>query len=736
MSRLSAYPGPSSDGLDLTRIDELWAQLPAEWRRTAYPLREQPFVRVFSDGAARLDLDNFDVTEPVRRELAWWVWHCLDSGYMTSSREVSNIAAAMAVLQAHDESLTSTAQPDPEVILRAFRSCYHAAQGRLPSVRYTTQTGRHFRRLQTALRHRYDTTAWWQLDQWVPQRDPRIPIRAQEPAAHSALNLALVQPVWLREALRYYGRVALDTQQIVWGTLLLRFQFVGRYFGDFAAARQLPGPALVADPLSELHPLMGDYLSHLRSLRTGRPNPWTPSDGRLAPMTVVNAQRHLAAFYAFAVDHRVELAKVTGERGFLDVGEPFLRIWRPGTVAGWRHSRFRDDPGKTHRYIDSADLGRMVDHVDLLGLPRDHVRTVALDGQPTALAGLGDPSAMRAWLLQALTGRRASEILLCDFQPLSDVPGLAASDRYDPAATVARFRYQQTKIDGAPTSILVGADVVAVIVEQQAFVRDLLGSGPHDPPPPRLFPALRHNPHGSVPRSQASYKMALGRLTKTVQLRDRHGQLLEYSKSHRLRHTKATTLLNLGAPVHVVMRYLGHVSPEMTMHYAATLASTAEREFLRTTRVGRDGRELTVDARDLYEMVTLDTRTDRILPTGVCLLPPAKRCDRGNACYSCSYFATDTRHLDDHRELLADTLALIQRRTQQHQQRTGHPMSEDNVWLAEQQSTVRSLQQIIASLEQHTPDQAISGAGIGGRAGYQSTGPIPIQISRRPGGRT
>ena len=35
----------------------------------------------------------------------------------------------------------------------------------------------------------------------------------------------------------------------------------------------------------------------------------------------------------------------------------------------------------------------------------------------------------------------------------------------------------------------------------------------------------------------------------------------------------ATSLLNTGVPIHVVQRYLGHLSPAMTMHYAQTLQS-------------------------------------------------------------------------------------------------------------------------------------------------------------------
>ena len=45
--------------------------------------------------------------------------------------------------------------------------------------------------------------------------------------------------------------------------------------------------------------------------------------------------------------------------------------------------------------------------------------------------------------------------------------------------------------------------------------------------------------------------------------------------------TRTPRLLNDGVPFHVVQRYLGHQRPEMTARYAATLAATAEAEFLK-----------------------------------------------------------------------------------------------------------------------------------------------------------
>ena len=91
--------------------------------------------------------------------------------------------------------------------------------------------------------------------------------------------------------------------------------------------------------------------------------------------------------------------------------------------------------------------------------------------------GLGDPQAARVWLLQALTGRRASEILMLDHQPLhAHSRAERPTDSDDPDAFVAKLRYQQTKVDGVVPTILVEQAVVNVITEQQTLAR---------PPPTR-----------------------------------------------------------------------------------------------------------------------------------------------------------------------------------------------------------------------------------------------------------
>ena len=69
-----------------------------------------------------------------------------------------------------------------------------------------------------------------------------------------------------------------------------------------------------------------------------------------------------------------------------------------------------------------------------------------------------------------------------------------------------------------------------------------------------------------------------------------------------IRHQQSTpfTSFNAGVPpFHIVQRYLGHKSPEMTLRYAATLAATAEAEFLKHKKIGAHGADIAISAADL-----------------------------------------------------------------------------------------------------------------------------------------
>jgi DNA-binding ferritin-like protein (Dps family) len=155
------------------------------------------------------------------------------------------------------------------------------------------------------------------------------------------------------------------------------------------------------------------------------------------------------------------------------------------------------------------------------------------------------------------------------------------------------------------------------------------------------------------------------------------------------------------------------------MTYAQTLQSTAEAEFLRYRKITADGRDLEIDPRDLYDMLELDRRTDRILPNGWCLLPPRQVCLKGNACLTCDKFATDAAFLPELQTQMARTKKLVDDRREAFKARTGQEMGEDNVWLAGRRQEQDALGRIILTLE-HTrladgTVQAVRGAGVDAR---------------------
>lgn len=151
------------------------------------------------------------------------------------------------------------------------------------------------------------------------------------------------------------------------------------------------------------------------------------------------------------------------------------------------------------------------------------------------------------------------------------------------------------------------------------------------------------------------------------------------------------------------------------MRYAATLAATEEAAFLRYKKIGADGRDLNIAPRDLLDIAQLDQRADRILPNGLCMLPPTQTCDKGNACLPCGSFATDRTHLPEHQAQRDRLKDLISTRISQYENRHGEPMPESNIWLRGRRLELASLEAIIARLEREAESETVTGAGSSGR---------------------
>ena len=104
-------------------------------------------------------------------------------------------------------------------------------------------------------------------------------------------------------------------------------------------------------------------------------------------------------------DCQADAAAATGDEGWLALTDSHARLVRRDELRAERAIRQADE----RNYISDTDLARMLQYVELLGLPRDQAMTITRDGQETEVAGLGHPAMMRAWLTHgdtAMAGTR------------------------------------------------------------------------------------------------------------------------------------------------------------------------------------------------------------------------------------------------------------------------------------------------------------------------------------------
>lgn len=683
-----------------------WAAVPAEWRTGYYQLDTPLNREIFTFNANYPAWQTFDFRPAgnprIGQELAWWVYTCWKEGLRKIEpsmlkwwqKAVSTLVASRYRI---GDIVLSLTELEPELIIREATAQFYARNHRLPSPNNRRNLESIAEHIYLYLNARTTDNPWWESNIWSLKADDRIPRRQNEPHAHKNLNFNKVHPTWLREGLRFYLAQELIHQNFTWTTLGSRIKSIDNYFGEFLEHQAISTPLLATDH-AHLRQLSAEHLSWLRAYRSKR-------NGQLiSSNTIAAAQSHVQTFYNYMYENKEIAALTTGDNRWERLTPDHLRIWAPTNLVKARHSRYT---AVKDQYITAEDLSAMAECIKALLTPTTETITLEPVGrEPITIKGIYDPQAARCWLLQAATGRRVSEILMLNYNCLTPIEG-ATDD--SPNAFVARLSYQQTKVAGVDPTILVEQYVVELITAQQKWLRDNLNLTDKDPNPEYLFTNPRQDYKGLRPRSYTSHSAVMRRLTAAVKLHDKFGNPLSFSATHRLRHTRATTLLNAGVPIHVVQDYLGHRSPEMTMHYAKTLAKTAEAEFLKAASTGAFGKPLEMSKQDAYEIAQIEGRMDRILPNGMCMLPPTQTCDKGNACLTCTAFATNSTHLDTLQTQRKVTLQLITDRKKLVKEKHGRGMPDDNVWLIARTKEIQSLDSIITAL--NTTNSLVKGAG-------------------------
>ena len=644
----------------------------------------------------------------LRPEIAWMAhWQHRDGLKVpvdTCNQLASLLTWAAGAGRVLPESL---ALADKQGLLRLHGVWFHGRHGRLPAEDSGSRhrLGRLLGYPQLALAARLHDGAWWELDTWHPRCDPRIPLRPREPGRSVGCSPGEARIPWARDAIKWHLSVLLESGTLTWSTLTCQRSQALLRFARWLES--LPDPAAAAGDLQQAGVFAADF-------RRWAADPANRSSARRPPAEVSARKVNLdlgsvATLMAFLTDHRQEAAQILGPSPWDRLTDAHPAIWLR------QRARIRRSPTLTDetRYVDDHALAQITACLPVLGEPAGHMVTVASGGRERVLPGQGDPQLMRMLLLQILTGRRASEICLCPFDCLS--PATDSAIEAAEGEAVARFRYGQSKIDAAPDTIFIDAEAVAVIEEQQQWLRSRFPG--HDLP--YLFPQRRANAHAAKHYGTSNYGRSLALFSKLAQVTDTAGQPVKLSHTHRFRHTKFTKLAELGLPVHVLQRYAGHSTPTMSMHYVARRDEHAEQAFLATRKFRADGTRVAFSREDHDALHLLD-RADRFLPNGYCLLPPLQKCEKGNACLTCGVFVTDDSHLAVLQRQLKETTDLIERTAARFLERHGRPMPEGNVWLVEREAEREALARLLSSM-QASPGRAVQGAG-------SPSSPVPVSI--------
>ncbi|CQD02149.1 transposase [Mycobacterium europaeum] len=390
-----------------------WATVPKEWRRPVYRIDSAPAATVFLQNRyylrehRRSSEHDFSPAGTPRRfahEVAWWVWLCHHEGLRRIEPSVLKwagqalTAAAADYRNTHGHQPTSITDLSAATIVRHAMLVFEKRNARLPSPGARRNVTHLIEHLHLYLSVRTTDTDWWAHDTWDLRADPRIPQREHEPGHDQSVKIGAITPDWLREGVRFWLRTALDAELLRWSSAVERARDMARHFGAFATEHGYADPALADDP-AQLRLIFTAFTEYLRS-----PAAAATPDKPLTPSAIDATQSYTQVFYTFMVDHAPEAAAATGNPRWLALTDAHTRLWGPAFRAR-RANRVRE-----LSWYSTGELQQMLAYLDVLAADRGTL--VALthpDGTASIIKGLGDPQAARIWLLQALTGRRASE---------------------------------------------------------------------------------------------------------------------------------------------------------------------------------------------------------------------------------------------------------------------------------------------------------------------------------------
>ena len=229
------------------------------------------------------------------------------------------------------------------------------------------------------------------------------------------------------------------------------------------------------------------------------------------------------------------------------------------------------------------------------------------------------------------------------------------------------IKFYDEKLDRERT-IPISSELVEIVKQQQEFIREYCGDDNE-----YLFTARAVGSNGAVFIPMKNQVMSIGNfinylnnLARKYKIQDENGKLWHF-ESHQFRHTVGTQMINQGVPQHIIMKILGHCSPEMTMRYAHIHDETLRKElskFHESKTIDITGQIVAFELESNPE--DLEWFTKQIaaiaLPNGYCGRPKILGdCDIAGdvGCYICPHFRTNKKFLDIHKDQLERTKKVL-----------------------------------------------------------------------------
>lgn len=271
---------------------------------------------------------------------------------------------------------------------------------------------------------------------------------------------------------------------------------------------------------------------------------------------------------------------------------------------------------------------------------------------------LPEPVVRMVLVLQE-TGLRVGELLHLQINCLKHNPGGHPFIQY--------MNWKMTKEEIKPISF----ELAKVVCEQQQYIRHYLGEEFE-----YLFSARKtgkyrdNNSFHPTPRPMydSTFIGFLKRLADNVDIKDSSGKRWNF-QTYQFRHTVATRMINLGVPVHIIQRYLGHTSPAMTMVYAHIHDETLRKEvekYHESRVVNFQGEtaeleETVLSSNDDLEWFKKNVQA-RALEHGYCARPKVLGdCDIPgfDGCYNCPHWRTNKNFLPILKDTLERTIQVL-----------------------------------------------------------------------------